>query len=171
MFHQVLHILGGTSGKDLFFCVMVVYPVTEENTFRVGQKFPEFRCIPVPGITFQDVFQAFPHFQVVFEVLVPEYIPAAFRSFGHIIYKRFLLKGQIIPSRDLIPDDLYVCKFICQVFEFRFLFICFFGILVTGQPCYACQASKGNFHDFHCYTNGYGFFARFCSNDGRGYKP
>ena len=100
---------------------MVVDTVAEEHALCICLESRELRTCAVSLIILKYILEDLADLKIVSAVLHPDYITAILCSLCKMIYIFLLLKGQIIPSMDLISHYLKVRELIYKVFEILFL--------------------------------------------------
>ena len=97
-------------GTELVVRIVVVDAVGEPYLLEIllhGAELGGVALVVVPQV---DVLQYAAHGEVILEVLVEEYVAAAFGSLRKVIYQFLLLQGQLLEFGDFISQNLDVVE-------------------------------------------------------------
>ena len=104
-------------GENLVLRVVVVDAVGEEHALGVNQEVCIFRGGLVNAVGLQNGLQRMAHAEVLLAVLVPEDVAAVLGGLREVVGVLLLLKGQVLPARNLVTHDLEVCKGVNGILE------------------------------------------------------
>ena len=115
--HQACEVLPAAGRKELVLGVVMVHSVGEEDPLCIYFKILVPGAFPVSCVLADYFLQHPPELEVAGAVLVPVDVASPFGRLGKVIYILLLLKAELLPSRDGVPNHLDVCKFIKKIPE------------------------------------------------------
>src|SRR5690606_16733736 len=108
--YEVGEIFGATRRHKLIVGIMVVGAVAEPKTARIGFELRPFVATFIRLRVIENGLERFTDGEVVFTALVVDDIPAGQCGPVEVIGQLFLLEGEGIESRHLVPEDFEVGK-------------------------------------------------------------
>ena len=104
--------------QELASAVMMMNAVAEPYPFGIDHELLPTGILAIAFVMLHNIFKGFANQKIVLVILVPDDIMPGAGRLAEVVEKFFLLKAQVLKTRDAVPQNLKVGELVGQDLEF-----------------------------------------------------